>query len=167
MKPLNYIIAIVMTMAMLTSCSDDNDFINDMGLFPGSQNYVETDYKGSAPAPIKIYVADNFPGYIIEDIDIIKALTEKYFKVELDHATAEDLIVYFKADGTWFATEKDFHGTLPQAVTDYITVNMPGYWIDDVDFVETLTGSHYKIELEGRNTRDVRIRITAEGKIVE
>ncbi len=164
MKPLNYIIAIVMTMAILTSCSDDNDFINDLGIF--GTRYTETDYKGTPPAPIKVFIAENYPGYVINDIDIIKTLTEEYLEVELDHATQEDLTVFFKTDGTWFATERDYHGTLPQAVTDYIAVNMPEYRIDDVDFVETPTGNYYLVELEAHKMPDVHLKITADGTIV-
>ena len=87
-----------------------------------------------------------------------------YLKAEfwVDGVEAE---AWYTADGTWVKTEKDFNGTLPQAVDAYIASHYPGFRIDDKEIVETPTQTFYKIELE-QGKHEVELSITQEGEVL-
>lgn len=72
---------------------------------------------------------------------------------------------YFTPEGTWVRTETDFRGTLPEAVTTYLTTNYPDYTVDEVDWVETPNGNYYEVELEKPGTPDVRVNVKEDGTV--
>ncbi len=74
--------------------------------------------------------------------------------------------VWYQADGTWVRTEVDFVGTLPTAIQQYLATHYSSYRIDDVDIVSLPSTSYYELELEREGTRDITLRITAEGVVV-
>lgn len=72
---------------------------------------------------------------------------------------------WFNYDGTWVKSERDFRGTLPQAVTDYIAGHYPGFRTDDVNWVETPKGNFYEVELE-KGKHEVELSIAEDGTVV-
>lgn len=74
--------------------------------------------------------------------------------------------VWYQADGTWVRTEVDFLGTLPSAIQQHLSTHYSGYRVDDVDIVSLPSTSYYELELEREGSRDITLRITAEGVVV-
>lgn len=52
--------------------------------------------------------------------------------------------------------------------TNTISVEYAGYQMDDAEYFEMATGtSYYQIELEGNNSPDIDIKVTADGTILK
>lgn len=96
---------------------------------PDIVDYIETEYRG---ATIHSTEYDNYGLY----------------EVEIRHNSIIKE-VYFDSDNNWVYTTWDVRvADLPAAVKDAITEKYPGFRIDDVDFVERVGKSYYKVELE-------------------
>lgn len=53
-------------------------------------------------------------------------------------------------------------------MTNAISVEYAGYQMDDAEYFEMATGtSYYQIELEGNNSPDIDIKVTADGTILK
>ena len=74
--------------------------------------------------------------------------------------------VYLNRGFDWIRTEWDVRRSeIPAAVTDRLATEWPSWKIDDAEYVETPSGSWYKIEIEqGDNELDVRI--TPDGTVL-
>ena len=86
-----------------------------------------------------------------------------YYEVEIKHDSyIKD--VYFDKDDNWAYTTWDLKASnLPAAVKDVISERYPGYRIDDVDFVECIDKSYYKVELE-KGELEQTIYISKDGE---
>lgn len=60
---------------------------------------TETDFKGTLPAAVQGYVDHNYPGYVIDDIDLVETPTDYYYEIELDHASKPDITIKVREDG--------------------------------------------------------------------
>ena len=77
--------------------------------------------------------------------------------------------VLFDKGGEWYSTSWEVRrNELPAAVTNIISVEYAGYQMDDAEYFEMATGtSYYQIELEGNNSPDIDIKVTADGTILK
>ena len=98
----------------------------------------------------------------ILDIDREKGVTEVEI---LDGTVCRELL--FDDGGAWMQTKTELRITaLPDAVMAAIKASQYAtYRIDDADFIETLTGEWYLVELES-GKQEVKLRIDATGKIL-
>ena len=96
------------------------------------------------------------------DIDREKGVTEVEI---LDGTVCRELL--FDDGGAWMQTKTELRITaLPDAVMAAIKASQYAtYRIDDADFIETLTGEWYLVELES-GKQEVKLRIDATGKIL-
>ena len=46
------------------------------------------------------YIAANFPGWVIDDIDLIRTPTDQYFEIELEKRGEPDVTIFIRADGS-------------------------------------------------------------------
>ena len=141
----NYLFALLLLAVPLTfvSCSDDDD---------NKFNFV-TEAVHNA-------FQNLYPQVQPYDWEIEGAYIKAEFYSDKAHAEA-----YFTPEGTWVRTETDFRGTLPEAVTAYLTTNYPDYTVDEVDWVETPNGNYYEVELEKPGTPDVRVNVKEDGTL--
>lgn len=128
--------------------------------------------------------SDGDEGYVPQpsSSEIETFIKEKYpqsriIEIEYEHSVIEvDIIhdnrskdVYFDLNKKWLYTSWDILiSELPAAVTSSIAQNplYTGYYIDEVDFVETPQGSYYLVELEKGNS-EIKIKIDALGTILK
>ncbi len=144
MKTKYFILAALVSFALFTSCDDDI-----------------TNVDKHVPAIAQNKVAQAYPNHYVEweyDRGMIKAQIESY---------QGDVNMWFKKDGTYMGIEKDYHGQVPEAITNYVRTNYPNHYIDDIDiWEETPYGTYFELELERNNRRDITIRLTEDGNPV-
>ena len=142
----NYLFTLLLLAVPLTfvSCSDDDDDNNFSFVTEAVHNAFQNLYPQVQPYDWEI------------EGTYIKA---EFYK---DNVHAE---AYFTPEGSWVRTETDFRGTLPEAVTAYLTTNYPDYTVDEVDWVETPNGNYYEVELEKPGTPDVRVNVKEDGTV--
>jgi hypothetical protein len=125
----------------LLACEEENIAINN-----DIRNFIEQKYEGATI----LYAEKDFNGEI--DVEIIHGNIKKEVK--------------FNRKNQWINTTWDVAiNELPNAARESILDRYPDYMIDDVDYVETPTGDHYKVELE-RGEREKIVFVTAEGEIL-
>lgn len=110
---------------------------------------------------VPAFIENKYPGARIIETDYDDG------KVEIDiiHDSREKN-VYLNKSGEWLYTEWDVLTTeLPDAVLSTVRSNYSDYVIEDIDYVESPTQDHYKIDLEKGN-KDRIVRITAAGNII-
>lgn len=125
----------------LLACEEENIALNN-----DIRNFIEQKYEGATI----LYAEKDFNGEI--DVEIIHGNIRKEVK--------------FNRKNSWINTTWDVSiNELPDAARESILDKYPEYRIDDVDYVETPTGDHYKVELE-RGEREKIVFVTAEGEIL-
>ena len=125
----------------LLACEEENIALNN-----DIRNFIEQKYEGATI----LYAEKDFNGEI--DVEIIHGNIRKEVK--------------FNRKNSWINTTWDIAiNELPGAARESILDKYPEYRIDDVDYVETPTGDHYKVELE-RGEREKIVLATAEGEIL-
>ena len=125
----------------LLACEEENIALNN-----DIRNFIEQKYEGATI----LYAEKDFNGEI--DVEIIHGNIRKEVK--------------FNRKNSWINTTWDVAiNELPGAARESILDKDPEYRIDDVDYVETPTGDHYKVELE-RGEREKIVLVTAEGEIL-
>ena len=125
----------------LLACEEENIALNN-----DIRNFIEQKYEGATI----LYAEKDFNGEI--DVEIIHGNIRKEVK--------------FNRKNSWINTTWDVAiNELPGAARESILDKYPEYRIDDVDYVETPTGDHYKVELE-RGEREKIVLVTAEGEIL-
>ena len=143
MKIKAFAFALLASLFVLVSCGDDDSF---------NPNTV--------PDAAKTVFAEKYPG--------VSATWENengMYKAEFVSSDGYEAEAWFSPKGEWIMTDFDFTGTLPAAVTDYITKTYPGYTVDknDMLWVETFSGNHFELELEKKNSPDVYLKIKEDG----
>ena len=126
---------------------------------------AEDDYHGNGAmvqGNVADFIAAKYPGAVIREYDYDNGMLE----VEIFHDGREKS-VYFNGANEWVSTEWDVRRSeLPAAVTASLAASQyASYQIDDIEFVQTPDIDYYALELEQGN-REVRVRITAEGRIL-
>lgn len=129
-----------------TSCSDDDDNVKQKDVPAAVKETFSKMYPSAAPVWEMEY-----------------GMYEANWKEE-----GHQMKAWFKANGQWQATETDLYCnyTLPEPVQAYINANYPNYHIDDVDYMETSSGTYYEIDLECKGYPDVELLIRADGMVV-
>lgn len=124
----------------------------------GYEDFIPSQPSSSVDA----YVKEHYPSARILDIDREKGVTEVEI---LDGTVCRELL--FDDGGAWMQTKTELRITaLPDAVMAAIKASQYAtYRIDDADFIETLTGEWYLVELES-GKQEVKLRIDATGKIL-
>ena len=46
------------------------------------------------------YIAANYPGWVIDDIDLIRTPTDQYYEIELEKRGEPDVTIFIRADGS-------------------------------------------------------------------
>ena len=127
---------------------------------------ADYDYEDYLPSDLQATVAGVieglYPGAVIVDVEYEKGGIE----VEIVHERrGKD--VYLTKDHNWIKTEWDVRrNELPDAVKSQISTSWAGWKIDDAEYVETPSGSWYKIELE-KGESEVKVRIAPDGTILQ
>ena len=133
---------LIFALSLLVAC--DNDGYYGSQINSTIAEFIQKEYSG---APIRSAEYDD----------------NGYYEVEIKHDSyIKD--VYFDKDDNWAYTTWDLKASnLPAAVKDAISERYPGYRIDDVDFVERIDKSYYKVELE-KGELEQTIYISKDGE---
>lgn len=145
MKLKLYLVALLLGTFALQSCDDDDD-------------------KVKVPKTVQDAFSQKYPTTPAYDWDLERGYYVAEFRNNYSEAEA-----WFQADGTWVRTETDYRVALPEAVQSYINTNYPstqGYFIDDIDWVETPTQNYFDVELDRQGMPDVHIYIQENGTLI-
>ena len=143
-------------------------YLNEAGIIV--KTVVETendnDYEDFLPSAInpaiEKFIQTQYPNARIVDVDFERNGIE----VDIIH-DYKGKEVLFTNDYNWIQTSWELRvSELPVVVKDALAQSHAGYTIDDVDFVESPTGNFYAVELEKKGSKDLYIRITEEGKLL-
>ena len=127
----------------------------------GSQQQQQQQGPPSVIASVKDFIAGKYPGARIVEIDAERNSIEVDI---VDGYVSRDVV--FSSAGQWLYTETDLRKSdLPQAVLGTLAAQYGGWYVDDVNLIETPSGSYYLLELESGH-RETRLKIDAGGKIL-
>mgnify|MGYP003306889111 FL=1 len=139
MKKLLPILFISLT--ALFACEEDNIAVNNE-----IRDFIEQKYEGAQI----LYAEKEFNGEI--DVEIIHDNIKKDVK--------------FNRRNEWISTSWDVSiDQLPDESRASILDRYPQYRIEDVDYIETPSGDHYKVEIE-KGEWDRTVFVTADGVIL-
>lgn len=137
------ILALLAAGTLFTACSDDDD------------NYVKNLPTAVEAAFGQKYPASASPRWTNES---------GRYKAEFRNADGTETEVWFRPDGTWVRSETEVYpSALPEAVKAFVAANYGGYYVDDAEYIETLTASYYHLELEGKGKPDAEVNVYADG----
>lgn len=112
-------------------------------------------------AAITKFINEKYPNARIVEIDIEHAITE----IDIIHENIGKEVLLNSAN-EWISTSWDlFPNQLPETVKTAIATHYASYSIDDIEYVDTLTGSYYLIELE-RGKNEVKVKIDGNGQFI-
>ena len=120
---------------------------------PETPGVVGSDYR--------TFIESTYPGARILERDY----DDGYLEIEIWHDGREKN-VYFDGSENWVFTKSDCRfRDLPEVVINSINSQYAHYEVDDIELIESPSGTWYAIELE-RGDRDINIRIDANGTIL-
>ena len=123
------------------ACEEENIAVNN-----DIRSFIEQKYQGARI----LYAEKDFNGEI--DVEIIHDNIKKDVK--------------FNRRDEWIKTSWDVAiNELPNAARESILNRYQNYRIDDVDYIETPSGDHYKVEIE-KGEWDKTVFVTANGEIL-
>ncbi len=123
------------------ACEEENIAVNN-----DIRSFIEQKYQGARI----LYAEKDFNGEI--DVEIIHDNIKKDVK--------------FNRRDEWIKTSWDVAiNELPDAARESVLNRYQNYRIDDVDYIETPSGDHYKVEME-KGEWDKTVFITANGEIL-
>lgn len=129
------------SLAALIACEEENIAVNNE-----IRNFIEQKYEGARI----LYAEKEFNGEI--DVEIIHDNTKKDVK--------------FNRRNDWISTTWDVSiDQLPDEARASVQNRYPEYRIDDVDYIETPSGDHYKVEIE-KGEWDRTVFVTPGGEIL-
>ncbi len=144
MKLRNYLVLLGFASLTLASCSDDDD---DNVVVNGE--VVNTVFE------------QMYPGVPVKEWELEHGLYKAEFLNEGKPAEA-----WFKTDGTWVKTETDWtFAEVPDAVKAYLAEHYASLRVDDVDWVETPSGSYFFVELDAKGG-DVYLQLLPDGTLL-
>ena len=128
-------------LAALIACEEENIAVNNE-----IRNFIEQKYEGARI----LYAEKEFNGEI--DVEIIHDNIKKDVK--------------FNRRNEWISTTWDVSiDQLPDESRASVQNRYPEYRIDDVDYIETPSGDHYKVEIE-KGEWDRTVFVTPDGEIL-
>ncbi len=123
------------------ACEEENIAVNN-----DIRSFIEQKYQGARI----LYAEKDFNGEI--DVEIIHDNIKKDVK--------------FNRRDEWIKTSWDVAiNELPDAARESVLNRYQNYRIDDVDYIETPSGDHYKVEIE-KGEWDKTVFVTANGEIL-
>lgn len=123
------------------ACEEENIAVNN-----DIRSFIEQKYQGARI----LYAEKDFNGEI--DVEIIHDNIKKDVK--------------FNRRDEWIKTSWDVAiNELPDAARESVLNRYPNYRIDDVDYIETPSGDHYKVEIE-KGEWDKTVFVTSNGEIL-
>ena len=129
------------SLAALIACEEENIAVNNE-----IRNFIEQKYEGARI----LYAEKEFNGEI--DVEIIHNNIRKDVK--------------FNRRDEWISTTWDVSiDQLPDEARASVQNRYPEYRIDDVDYIETPSGDHYKVEIE-KGEWDRTVFVTPGGEIL-
>lgn len=113
---------------------------------------------------IEEFIASRYPGAVILEKDY----DDGYLEVDIRHEGVEKEL-RFNGAGQWLKSSWEVRvASLPAAVTEAVRNSAyADYRIDDAEFVETPDGVWYALELEGSRDRELTLRVTPEGTLLD
>ena len=114
------------------------------------------------PEAVKTYIAANYPGAKIIDIDLERTVIEVDI---VDGRTPRE--VTFTLTGEWVHTKTEVRkADVADVVLNALTASEYGTWkIDDIDLYDTPAVDYYLFELES-GSREVDLKISVDGNII-
>jgi hypothetical protein len=123
------------------ACEEENIAVNN-----DIRSFIEQKYQGARI----LYAEKDFNGEI---------------EVEIIHDNIKKDVKFNRRD-EWIKTSWDVAiNELPDAARESVLNRYQNYRIDDVDYVETPSGDHYKVEIE-KGEWDKTVFVTANGEIL-
>ena len=123
------------------ACEEENIAVNN-----DIRSFIEQKYQGARI----LYAEKDFNGEI--DVEIIHDNIKKDVK--------------FNRRDEWIKTSWDVAiNELPDAARESVLNRYQNYRIDDVDYIETPSGDHYKVEIE-KGEWDKTVFVTSNGEIL-
>lgn len=124
------------------------------------------DYEGFLPSTIdpaiEKFIETQYPNAKIVDIENERTNIE----VDIVHNNKAKEVLFSK-DFQWMQTSWELRASeVPQNVKNTIDQTYSDYQIDDIDYIEIATGNYYLFELEKTGSKDLHIKISEEGKIL-
>ena len=150
---------------LIKSIADTDDHENEH--LPTTQlpavmkTFIDGKYAGARIVEVDVEDDKNDWDFGFTEVDII------HFDSGLNRNVSKEVL--FDKDGEWYSTSWEVRrNELPAAVTNTISVEYAGYQMDDAEYFEMATEtSYYQIELEGNNSPDIDIKVTADGTILK
>lgn len=118
--------------------TDYNVWVENVGTWQITRTVIKHGNKSSnVPQAILDYVATNYPGWIIDDIDFVRIPGDKYYEIELEKNGEPDVTLFMKTDGTLIKefVEKTrntgnnnnhtYHNNIPEAVQNTFYTRYP------------------------------------------
>ena len=144
------------------------DIATDGQITPASPVIGTTDPNPNIPetpgvvgSDYRTFIESTYPGARILERDY----DDGYLEIEIWHDGREKN-VYFDGSENWVFTKSDCRfRDLPEVVINSINSQYAHYEVDDIELIESPSGTWYAIELE-RGDRDINIRINANGTIL-
>lgn len=144
------------------------DIATDGQITPASPVIGTTDPNPNIPetpgvvgSDYRTFIESTYPGARILERDY----DDGYLEIEIWHDGREKN-VYFDGSENWVFTKSDCRfRDLPEVVINSINSQYAHYEVDDIELIESPSGTWYAIELE-RGDRDINIRIDANGTIL-
>lgn len=123
------------------ACEEENIAVNN-----DIRSFIEHKYQGARI----LYAEKDFNGEI---------------EVEIIHDNIKKDVKFNRRD-EWIKTSWDVAiNELPDAARESVLNRYQNYRIDDVDYIETPSGDHYKVEIE-KGEWDKTVFVTANGEIL-
>jgi hypothetical protein len=123
------------------ACEEENIAVNN-----DIRSFIEQKYQGARI----LYAEKDFNGEI---------------EVEIIHDNIKKDVKFNRRD-EWIKTSWDVAiNELPDAARESVLNRYQNYRIDDVDYIETPSGDHYKVEIE-KGEWDKTVFVTANGEIL-
>ena len=102
-----------------------------------------------------------YPGVPVGEWELEHGLYKAEFLNEGRPAEA-----WFQPDGTWVKTDTDWaYADVPAEVKAYVSEHHPTLAVDDVDWIETPSGSYFLIELNAKGG-DVYLQLLPDGSLL-
>lgn len=116
------------------------------------------------PESVKNFIADNYPGSTIKEVEYIRGNWE----VDIRHNNLSKEVL-FDGEYNWISTSWDVRqNEVPAVVLNTIQTRYSDYKIDDIEFEERATNVNvYVFELEKSGSPDIYVTVDTEGNIVE
>lgn len=110
------------------------------------------------PTSVLDYIADQFPGWEIDDVERYEQNGQVFYGLELEQGS-DEIDILFAADGTYISHGSDNDddqyvplNQLPQEILDYIATNFPDYIPKEAEIETEYGQSFYEVEIKKPGT---------------